>query len=46
MNDQQKNGRIHLLQYNKMKGIKGGSLEETKWNKNCTEFTYQDQIAS
>ena len=46
MSDQQKNGKIHILQYNKMRGIRNGSLEEAKWNKNRTQFSYENQIAS
>lgn len=37
--------KIPILQFNQIKGVKTGSLERSQWNKEATEFVYEDQIA-
>jgi len=28
--------KLHILQYNQIKGVKQGALEKSQWNKDCT----------
>jgi len=37
--------KVYILQHNKIKGVKRGQLDKSSWNQDCTEFTYEDQIA-
>ena len=37
--------KLHILQFNQIKGVKQGALDKSQWNKDCTQFVYEDQIA-
>ena len=36
---------MHILQYNKIKGVKEGEILQLKWNEDRTQFQCEDQIA-
>lgn len=37
--------KTYILQYNKIKGVQQGTLEQSHWQRDCEEFHYQDQVA-